>query len=90
MLRMVRHPPLVLCHFIKPKVTEWFWFVFKIAMHSAFICNDVGCSSCQRLMYNAMLIGCTVDTLGIMPSLLGLDILAKFNLVDKLITSGSK
>jgi hypothetical protein len=41
-------------------------------------------------MYNAMLIGCTVDTLGIMPSLLGLDILAKFNLVDKLITSGSK
>jgi len=39
-------------------------------MHSVFDRNDIGCSSCQRLRYNAMLIGCNVNILGIIPSLL--------------------
>ena len=37
-----------------------------------------------------MLIGCTVNILGIVPSLLGLYVLSEFNHVDELATSGSK
>ena len=76
--------------FHQSKVTEWFWFLFKIAMHYVLNFNDIGCSGCQRLSYNAMLIGCTVNILCIMPGLLGLYIFAKFNHVDELTTSGSK
>ena len=44
----------------------------------------------QRLRYNAVPIGCTINILGIVPSLLGLCVLSKLNRVDELMTSGSK